>query len=571
MSTTPVWEKFFATKSAPVSEIKKIYPYVPVDSSNCECIVQIGVFFDGTGNNESLDSPSYSDSNIARLSKKYNKEKNFSSVYVPGLGTPFPLIGELKKTTDGSGFGVGGEGRILMAMFKIINIISLAVTGRDFCTDGEIAALCSEKVSSNSKREVLSKYGLPTSLPNMDFSEKVKFIKKLTTILQNSVKDIKSPVIKEIFIDIFGFSRGAAEARVFCHWLAATMENFKLIDIPLRFRFLGLFDTVASVGKWNLGVNAIVGDTDGHSNWARTDHLHILPQVENCVHFIAMHEQRKNFPLDTVAIGETTLPSNCHEYVYPGTHSDVGGGYIPGELGISYGDSPAFADRKKLSQIPLNHMYECAVAAGVPFIELSKETSDNNSQRFAICPQLKEDYEKFFELNGPRPRRLSEWLLPYLVWRWKKRHTYANIDHVKNASDSDRKNLVDGNNEFTSVGRRMQLMGDPVASEKYEKAAREDMNFNANSNYGEYRQSELSYLAPEAVALQKRVSVDLKNMQIPEEVEHFFEFYVHDSVAGFRKDWVESTGHWKYRRLFRGYAQPRLSSLGNNEIVGEKA
>ena len=58
-------------------------------------------------------------------------------------------------------------------------------------------------------------------------------------------------------------------------------------------------------------------------------------------------------------------------------------------------------------------------------------------------------------------------------------------------------------------------------------------------------------------------------MYIPKEITNFFELYVHDSVAGFRKDWVEPTGHWKYRRLFRCYDQPRLSSMGNGEIARE--
>lgn len=566
MNKTPVWEKFTATKSAPVSVVKKVAPAFEVDSAKCECSLQVGIFFDGTGNNEELDLPKLSDSNIARLSKVYSRNLNFFTIYVPGLGTPFPLIGEAKKTTDGAGFGVGGEGRILMPMLTIINIISQATTNQSFFTNGEVTALCSAKVASRAKRETLSKYGISNSLPNMEFLEKVDFIKGAIANLRNSSKNIKCPVVKEILIDIFGFSRGAAEARVFCHWLSATMENSKFFDIPLRFRFMGLLDTVASVGKFDLAVNALAGSTGGHANWARSDHLHILPQVENCLHFVAMHEQRKNFPLDTVAIGDAVLPSNCHEYVYPGTHSDIGGGYAPGELGISYGTSLELSDRKKLSQIPLNHMYRCAVAAGVPFIKLPEEMPTDKFHPFAICPKLEKDFEKFFELSAPGPKRLSEWLLPYLVWRWRKRHNYSEIDHVKNANESDRKNLVDGNSEFSSIGRRMEVKGDEVASEKYERAAREGESFDANSNYGEYRQNELSYLAPEAVALQKRVSVELKDMHIPEEIEHFFEFYVHDSVAVFRKDWVEPTGHWKYRRLFRGYDQPRLSRLGNDEI-----
>ena len=569
MNKIPVWEKYTATDSAPVSGVKKVVPALELDSAKCECILQIGIFFDGTGNNEELDLPKLSHSNIARLSKVYSRELNFFSIYVPGLGTPFPLIGETKKNTDGAGFGVGGEGRILMAILMLINIISQATISQLFFTNSEVNALCSAKVTSRTKREALSKYRIPNSLPNLEFSEKIEFIKSSIANLRKSSKNIKCPIVKEILIDIFGFSRGAAEARVFCHWLSATMENTRFFDIPLRFRFLGLLDTVASVGKFDLALNAIPGSTGGHSNWARADHLHILPQVENCIHFIAMHEQRKNFPLDTVAIGDAVIPSNCHEYVYPGTHSDIGGGYAPGELGISYGDAPELADRKKLSQITLNHMYQCAVAAGVPFIELPEQIPTDKFHPFAICPKLAEDFKKFFEFSAPGPKRLSEWLLPYIVWRWRNRHNYLEIDHVKNANESDRKNLVDGNNEFASIGRRIELKGDENASEKYEKAAREVKGFDANSNYGEYRQNELSYLAPEAVALQKRVSVELKDMYIPKEITNFFELYVHDSVAGFRKDWVEPTGHWKYRRLFRGYDQPRLSSMGNGEIARE--
>ena len=107
MNKIPVWEKYTATDSAPVSGVKKVVPALELDSAKCECILQIGIFFDGTGNNEELDLPKLSHSNIARLSKVYSRELNFFSIYVPGLGTPFPLIGETKKNTDGAGFGVG--------------------------------------------------------------------------------------------------------------------------------------------------------------------------------------------------------------------------------------------------------------------------------------------------------------------------------------------------------------------------------------------------------------------------------------------------------------------------------
>ncbi|AHI74244.1 hypothetical protein BTRA_1661 [Burkholderia thailandensis USAMRU Malaysia  len=48
--------------------------------------------------------------------------------------------------------------------------------------------------------------------------------------------------------------------------------------------------------------------------------------------------------------------NNCEEVVYPGVHSDVGGGYGPEEQGRE----------QDLSLIPLRHMYAEALRAGVP-------------------------------------------------------------------------------------------------------------------------------------------------------------------------------------------------------------
>lgn len=566
MNDTPLWERFTATKFAPLISPERKNTSHQIDSSACECILQVGVFFDGTGNNEKMDLPKFAHSNIARLSKIYSRELNFFSIYIPGLGTPFPLIGEFEKSVDGSGFGGGGEGRIIAAILTIVNLISNILIGTIFFNIEEITALCSKKSSSSSRRDALSKYGLLLSLPNMELSEKLKFIKSILSKIKESSKDLKLPTIKELSVDIFGFSRGAAEARVFCHWLVALSDQSRIIDIPLRFRFLGLLDTVASVGMLNMGVNSVTGSTGGHSNWARADHLHILPQVENCVHFVAMHEQRKNFPLDTVSIGENIIPSNCQEYAYPGTHSDVGGGYAPGDLGIGNSKTPEQDDRKKLSQISLNHMYQCAVAAGVPFEKIPENFSENEYHSFALCPNLEKNFEEFLNISGPGSKRLSEWLLPYIVWRWQNRENYSEINQVVNASASHKKHLIDGNEKFSAAGARMSKFGDEIISESFVSSARNIKDFDANSHGIEYQQKDSSYLSPEAVAIHKRVSVDLKDISIPKEIADFFDTYVHDSVAGFREDWVEATGHWRYRRLFRGYDQPRLSSVELNDV-----
>ena len=63
---------------------------------------------------------------------------------------------------------------------------------------------------------------------------------------------------------MFGFSRGAAQARVFCNWLTDALDSdSSLCGIPLQVDFLGIFDTVASVGLAN---SSLV--FDGHGGWA---------------------------------------------------------------------------------------------------------------------------------------------------------------------------------------------------------------------------------------------------------------------------------------------------------------
>jgi hypothetical protein len=188
---------------------------------------------------------------------------------------------------------------------------------------------------------------------------------------------------------------------------------------PVRLYFMGLFDTVASVGV-PMGMNnagALMngfgsthltmahrshnelgnlafgrassadpapGQFTGHMEWASD--LRIPEMVEDCLHMVAAHEIRNSFPLDSVAQG-AVYPSNCREMVYPGAHSDVGGGYRAGEGARSRSTGAL------LSMIPLRVMRAQAIQAGVPlddslnpqdFAEdaASKESFDLLHQRF---------------------------------------------------------------------------------------------------------------------------------------------------------------------------------------------
>ncbi|HCL6079187.1 TPA: DUF2235 domain-containing protein, partial [Klebsiella pneumoniae] len=55
-------------------------------------------------------------------------------------------------------------------------------------------------------------------------------------------------------------------------------------------------------------------------------------------------------------------PPCAREVVYPGMHSDIGGGYPPGDQGKANGKDDALL----LSQIPLNDIYTAAFSAGAP-------------------------------------------------------------------------------------------------------------------------------------------------------------------------------------------------------------
>ncbi|NBA93980.1 PAAR domain-containing protein [Pseudomonas sp. R5(2019)] len=139
--------------------------------------------------------------------------------------------------------------------------------------------------------------------------------------------------IKHLIFDAFGFSRGAAAARHFANQIALgrsgplqTLLQSKNASFAQSFTgnfqcdievgFIGLFDTVASVGGWtNFGYI--------RSPQAPGVKLHLPRNLfPNVVHLVARDEVRMNFALNRVG------PEHP-EIVMPGVHSDLGGGYYP--------------------------------------------------------------------------------------------------------------------------------------------------------------------------------------------------------------------------------------------------
>lgn len=236
--------------------------------------IRIQIFFDGTQNNRTnvLDTTksdefkakhgSYTNdlSNIAKLEYIIKEDKNvdFSiSLYIEGIGTE-----DLKEDVNrGLAFGTGATG----------------VKG---------------------KAE--------------------KGIEKIHQNIRKAVPDKTTP-IEYVYLDLFGFSRGAAAARYCTHMILDGGDRIPLKDWlnkegyktgPVKVKFMGLFDTVASLGV-------------KHSNDTSDLSLDSVQYAEKGIQIAAAEEHRKNFRLTNI----NSVGSRGKQIFLPGVHSDIGGSY----------------------------------------------------------------------------------------------------------------------------------------------------------------------------------------------------------------------------------------------------
>ena len=157
-----------AAQQATNARVNKELSYggTPIERIQCRLYPKISIYFDGTGNNlyqEQAKPPEkQAISNVARLFlATIDREKNRDCfpVYIPGVGTPFKSefadVGEDKGGVLGLAFGSGGEMRLLHALLSVKKVLDI-------------------------------EYG------------------------DGAIKHIR-----DIQVDVFGFSRGATQARAF--------------------------------------------------------------------------------------------------------------------------------------------------------------------------------------------------------------------------------------------------------------------------------------------------------------------------------------------------------------------
>lgn len=114
----------------------------------------------------------------------------------------------------------------------------------------------------------------------------------------------------KVTLNVYGFSRGAAWARYFCHVIKTRNVKWKRSKI----NFVGIYDTVSS-------------DSFTHYDDVNEMGLDIgQPQGINYIaHLTAQNEYREHFPL--TSIHGAIKDKIGFECSLPGAHSDIGGGY----------------------------------------------------------------------------------------------------------------------------------------------------------------------------------------------------------------------------------------------------
>jgi hypothetical protein len=166
--------------------------------------------------------------------------------------------------------------------------------------------------------------------------------------LQEKLLNDKNPpeefFIKQVDIDVFGFSRGAATARHAIHVITTAetitvadpsgygaqtivvtqplFERLRLLGYAemranhIKIKFAGLYDTVVSVLASQLAPAWLANNTRDQQAVAK---------AEFALHLAAADEHRQDFPLHKI---KSALDAGTGaEYYLPGVHSDIGGSY----------------------------------------------------------------------------------------------------------------------------------------------------------------------------------------------------------------------------------------------------
>jgi len=534
----------------------------PKGCKSCTNNLFFGFFFDGTKNNYTAAEATRNHSNVARLYECFpgqsvegvlnedsdwtaNKARytHFFRVYIPGVASKFEAVfdkGEGWMQIAGAGGGFMGESRIAWALIQAINNVNRYFVGEPVISSKKASKYAHDMRLTAHDREMMLEPGL-FDKPSMrrdcglaggrlgDLLEKLHGTTSRYWPTPDGRPRYTGPgMVEKIHISVFGFSRGATEARAFTNWLRALCEldgrlsnrpgRLTLGGFDVEFDFLGLFDTVASVGVANtLGNMPVARWIDGHGGWADAEDSLRIKGGTRCVHLVAAHEIRRSFPVDSIAVGNS-WPDNSEEIVFPGVHSDVGGGYCPREQGRGvdeYGSD-------MLSRIPLIYMYKQARLAGVPLkLELA---TDAVKRRFKVDPKVIESINAYLAackpVKGTITDIMREQAKMHMLWRRARRASgsapISSTGSFARATNFDKNDLHSANLDFEDELKMFEKFRRMSMRERVAEKAEPGFDNQHEQEWHEIAGWWGSSLQPSGAVMS------------------FFDEYVHDSRAWFK-------------------------------------
>lgn len=565
-------------------------PAIGVPGESCKSNIFLGFFFDGTRNNYALSEQAgnFTHSNVARLFDAYPgqtiaplvmlnervkwpdeaKYPNYFRIYTPGVGTPFDEVRDSGKGVDrtlGAATALWGERRLTWALAQAVNAVHRFFRKVPLLNEAEIVTLARQ-----TNLDAMSLKAPPVFIDGGTRAANAKALwKQVLLRLHDALRNHKPDpttgrplttdpgIVKEIYVSAFGFSRGATAARVFTKWFLALCDldavmlkrpGRSLGGFPVTFDFLGVFDTVASVGT---AASAIVAN--GHSAWADAEVSLRVPNGVKCTHLVSAHEVRRSFPLDSISVGGT-LPSGCKEIVFPGVHSDIGGGYAPREQGRGMDTKGS----DLLSRIPLAIMYREARLAGVP-LKLER-CRTFVKERFLIDKTLIDDFNAYIAASPSCGSVLRDIMRSQMqmaiLWRKNWAGRVGNMPSVCRSAQEDANDLVGADKEFEDEVRQFKLWQEHKAKPNFKTIC---------PNLAvcvEVESVELPGLDPERFIEWEAIEKFWKD-GTPPPIARFLENYIHDSRA-----WFKLTG-WEANEVEAGLKEwsrryDKLLHLGIN-------
>ncbi|WP_180171599.1 DUF2235 domain-containing protein [Acinetobacter sp. YH12023] len=514
----------------------------PNAKQDCSDVVNISVFFDGTGNNLENDEKIAKLANPAKLWRNAISYSNFEMrslktpiqlshpIYISGVGTPFN--GEINNWIDkqiansqdtfptGGATGVGGSRRLEYGEDQIsetlTNVLKLKIEQAEAILKPQVEE---RKIEAEAKIEA-----------NLN----------------------QHRLIKKINLSIFGFSRGAALARVFSNEMIWNNEskdlslNYSLAGqsekIPLDIQFLGLFDTVASFG--------LPATNMPNKLSFRGRDMVVDPRVKNCLHLVAGNELRFSFPVDLIRKdGKLANPKTWKEIVYPGMHSDVGGGYQPNSQNVD----------NNFARIPLKHMMDAAVSANVKIFDYLKLESEH-----------KELFEKEFKINEETQQLFNSVKKEVGASTGVTEHDIQNYMKLYYGSYGTlhrrrQKHLINGDIEQANASRSVSQISREEDGFEFPTGpadmATEVERIKWTKNYTTFNQSNITGVKhlfrifyPAFKLYEMLVHIDEWELEswekdVSQEAVDFYSNYIHDSKYGFVAN-VEPFSYFRQRTVY---------------------